>query len=61
MTQSFRNNTGKLKGKNFIPKVTWSIVRECPSCNLSKRKCYSSLNEKVKINSYKGNNLLNKR
>ena len=61
MTKSFRNNTGKIKGKTFIPKVTWSIVRECPPCNLSERKCQSSLNEIVEINSYKGKNLLNKR
>ena len=28
---------------------------------MSKRKCYLSLNKKLKINSYKGNNLLKKR
>ena len=50
-----------IKRNNFIPKVTWSIVRECPPYSLSKRKCYLCLNEKLEINSYKGNNLLNKR
>ena len=28
-----------IKMNNFIPKVTWSIVRECPPYSLSKRKC----------------------
>ena len=50
-----------IKRNNFIPKVTWIIVRECPPYSLSKRKCYLCLNEKLEINSYKGNNLLNKR
>ena len=50
-----------IKRNNFIIKVTWSIVRECPPYSLSKRKCYLCLNEKLEINSYKGNNLLNKR
>ena len=49
-----------IKRNNFIPKVTWSIVGECPPYSLSKRKCYC-LNEKLKINSYKGVNLLKKR
>ena len=50
-----------IKRNNFIPKVSWSIVRECPPYSLSKRKCYLCLNEKLEINSYKVNNLLNKR
>ena len=50
----------EVKRSNFIPKVTWSIVRECPPYNLSKRKCYWCLNEKLENNSYKENNLLNK-
>ena len=50
-----------IKRNNFITKVTWGILREYPPYNLSKRKCYLSLNEKLEINSYKGNNLLNKR
>ena len=50
-----------IKRNNFIPKVTWSIVRECPPYSLSKRKCYLCLNETIEINSYNGNNLLNKR
>ena len=40
----------EIKKGNFIPKVTWSIVRECPPYNLSKRKCYLCLNEKLEIN-----------
>ena len=50
----------RIKRNNFIPKITWSIFREYPPYNLSKRKSYLSLNEKLEINSHKGNNLLNK-
>ena len=50
-----------IKRSNFIPKLTCNIVRECPPHCLSKRKCYLRLNEKLEINSCKGNNLLNKR
>ena len=51
----------EIKRRNFNPKVTWSIVRECPPYKLNKKKCYLCLNEKLEINSYRGNNLLNKR
>ena len=56
----FSKEYWEIKRNNFIPKVTWSILRECPPYNLRKRKCYLCLNEKLEINSYKGNNLLNK-
>ena len=46
---------------SFTLKITWDILREYPPFNLSKRKCYLSLNEQLKINSYKGNNPLHKR
>ena len=49
-----------IKRNNFIPKVIWTILREYPPYNLSKRKYYLSLNEKLEINSYEGNNLFNK-
>ena len=51
----------KIKKNNFIPKVTWSIIRECPTYNLNKRKCYLCLNEKLETDSHKENNLLNNR
>ena len=35
----------EIKINNFIPKVAWSIIREFPSHNLSKRKCNLYLNE----------------
>ena len=38
-----------IKRNNFIPKVTWSIVRECPPYSFNKKKCYLSLNEKKLI------------
>ena len=56
----FSKEYWEIKRNNFIPKITWSILRECPPYNLRKRKCYLCLNEKLEINSYKGNNLLNK-
>ena len=51
----------EIKRNNFIPKLTWTIVRECQLYSLSKRKCYFCQNEKLEINPHKGNNLLNKR
>lgn len=50
-----------IKRNNLPPKVTWSITWECAPYNSGKRKCYLCLNEKLEINSYKGNKLLNKR
>ena len=44
--QNYRKNTGKLNAHNII----WLL-----------RKHYSSLHKNLEINSYKGNNLLNKR
>ena len=54
ITQKLSKEYWDIKRNNFIPKVTWSIVRECPPYSLSKRKCYLCLNEKLEINSYKG-------
>lgn len=62
----YRSNTElleeywEIKKNNYIPSLTWSIIREYPLHNVSKRKCCFYLNEKVEINSYKGKNLLNK-
>ena len=47
----------EIKKNNFIPKVTWGIIRVCPPYYLSKRKYYLCLNEKLEINSYRGKNL----
>ena len=58
-TKSF-THTGKLKRTILFQKQLLGILREHPPYNLSKRKCYLSLNEKLEINSYKGNNVLNK-
>ena len=51
----------EIKKSNYIPSLTWSIIREYPLYNVSKRKCCFYLNEKLEINSYKGKNLLNKK
>ena len=57
----FSKEHWEIKRNNFIPKVTLSILGECPPYNLRKRNCYLCLNEKLKIDSYKGKNLLKKR
>ena len=57
----FSKEYWEIKRSKFIPKVTWSTVRECPLYNLSKKKNYLCLNEKLEINSYYGNKLLNKK
>ena len=36
------------------------MVRKCASFKVDKRKCYLGLNEKLKITSYIGDNLMNK-
>ena len=51
----------KIEGSIFVRNLTWTILRECPPYNLSERNCYLCPSEKLEINSYKGNNLLNKR
>ena len=38
------------KMSNFIPHVSWSIVRECSLYNLRYRKCSLCLNEKLEKN-----------
>ena len=49
-----------IKGNHFTPIVTWRLMRKSTPFNTTKRKCYLSLNEKLEIASYKGDNLLNK-
>ena len=58
--KSFKDDT-ELSIEYWYIKRNKRIVRECPPYSLSKRKCYLCLNEKLEINSYKGNNLLNTR
>ena len=60
MTKFLKEYWG-IKRSKFIPKVTWSIAREFPPYNSSKRKHYLCLKKKLEINSHNGNNLLNKR
>ena len=40
--------------------MTWRIIKKCAPLNTSRRKCHMYLNEKVKIESCKGDNLLSK-
>ena len=50
-----------MKMKNYTPKITWRIIRKCLPCNYNSRKYYLSLNEKLEIALYEGENLLNKK
>ena len=51
----------KIKMNNYIPKMTWRIIRKCLPYNHISRKCYLYLNEKLKIALYEGENLLKKK
>ena len=50
-----------MKMKNYTPKITWRIIRKCLPYNYNSRKCYLSLNEKLEIALYEGENLLHKK
>ena len=39
----------EIERNNFIPKVTWSIVRECPPYRLNKMNCYLGLNKNSRL------------
>ena len=48
--------------KNYIPEITWRIIRKCLLYNYNSRKCYLCLNErKLEIALYEGENILNKK
>ena len=51
----------EIKKRNGTPKITWKIIRICPSYNPNSKRCLLCLNEKYQIATYKGNNHLNKR
>ena len=51
----------QIKMKNYTPKITWSIIRKCLPYNHNSRKCHLSLNEKLEIALYEGEDLLNKK
>ena len=51
----------EIKKRNGTPKITWKIIRICPSYNPNSKRCLLCLNEKYEIATFKGNNLLNKR
>ena len=51
----------EIKKRNGTPKITWKIIRICPSYNPNSKRCLLCLNGKYEIATYKGNNLLNKR
>ena len=51
----------EIKKRNGTPKITWKIIRICPSYNPNDKSCLLCLNAKYEIATYKGNNLLNKR
>ena len=51
----------EIKKRNGALKITWKIIRICPSYNPNSKCCLLCLNEKYEIATYKGDNLLNKR
>ena len=51
----------KIKQRNQTPKVTWEVIKQSKSFNPSSKKCYLCLNEKIEINMYNQDNMLNKR
>ena len=50
-----------IKCNHFTPRATWKKIRECALYKTTKIKCCLYLKEKLEIDSYKGDNLLNKR
>ena len=51
----------EIKKHNGTPKITWKLIRTCHSNNPNSSRCLLCLNEKYKIATYKGDNILNKR
>ena len=49
----------EIKKSNGTPRITWKIIRICRSYNLNSKHCFLCLNDKYKIATYKGDNLLN--
>ena len=45
----FSKEYWEIKRNKFIPKVTWSILREWPPYNLHKRNCYLCLKKNLKL------------
>ena len=51
----------EIKNRNGTSKITWKIIRLCRSYNPNRKRCLLCLNEKYKIETYKADNLFNKR
>ena len=51
----------EIKKCNGALKITWKIIRICPSYNPNSKRCLLCLNEKYEIATYKEDKLLNKR
>ena len=50
-----------MKKRNGTPKITYKIIRICPSYNPTSKRCTLCLNKKYEIAANKGDNLLNER
>ena len=65
--QKYRNETElskevwKIKNSNFIPTITWSILKLCAPFNRNNLKCKLCLTEKFLIATYPQDNILNTR
>ena len=51
----------KIKRLNGIPSVEWEIIQKCATYNKNSQRCNLCISEKVKIATYEGGNMLNKR
>ena len=51
----------QIKKKEFVPKVTWRIIKQLPGYNPATKKCMLCIGEKMEILERDPKNLLNKR
>ena len=61
MIRNYQKNFGKSKGAMEHQKLHGKLSEYVPLTNPNSKRCLLCLNEKYKIATYKGNNLLNKR
>ena len=60
-TTELSKEVWKIKGRGFVPSVSWRIVRQLPAYNPASKKCQLCLGEKMEILERNPENLLNKR
>ena len=55
------NKVWQMKKSGQTPVITWKILQRCSPYDPNSTKCYLCLNEKLKMTTYQGNSLLNKK